>query len=142
MSGELKASEEWVRAEPAPKERRRWRRKKKAPPVTRSEVLLAGLKRIALVLVISCALLTGTALLLVHYSEMAASRAFPLVFYGGGALLAFSGFAGATTGPSMDWMPVGGYDHEDRARGMSNAIVYGGFGVALIIVGAVLDAKL
>jgi hypothetical protein len=142
MSGELKASAEWVPTDPVPEKRRRWRRKEKAHPVTRGEVLLAGLKRIALVLVISCALLTGAALLLVRYSDTAASRAFPLVFYGGGALLALSGFAGATTGPAMDWMPMRGYDYEDRVRGMNNALVYGFFGVALIIVGAVLDSKL
>jgi hypothetical protein len=140
MSGELRSQADWVQPDPVPEKRRR--RKEKMPPVTRGEVLLAGLKRIVIVLVILCALLTGAALLLVHYSGMAASRAFPLAFYAGGAFLALGGFLGASTGPSMDWMPVRGYDSQDRVRGVNNAVVYGGFGVALIVVGAVLDAKL
>jgi hypothetical protein len=94
------------------------------------------------VLVILVGLVTGAALLLVHYADMEASRAFPLAFYGGGALIAMSGFLGSTTGPSLDWMPVTGYDAADRARGVSNSFVYGAFGVALILLGAVFDAKL
>jgi hypothetical protein len=39
-------------------------------------------------------------------------------------------------------MPEGGYDHAARERGLNNSVVYGGFGVALIVVGAVLDAYL
>jgi hypothetical protein len=140
MSGELTSQAEWAPPEVGP-EKRRWR-KEKAPPVTRAEVLLAGLKRIAITLVILVGLIAGAALLLVHYSDMETSRAFPLAFFAGGAFLALGGFLGATTGPSVDWMPEGGYDYEDRARGLSNSAVYGGFGIALIIVGAVLDAYL
>jgi hypothetical protein len=140
MSGELKASADWV-TDPVPEKRRLWRRKEKPPPVTRKEVLVAGLKRIVVVLVILCGLLTGAALLLVHYRHMTTARAFPLTFYGGGAFLALGGFLGASTGPSADWMPVRGYDYQDRARGVNNSFVYGAFGVALIVVGAVLDSK-
>jgi hypothetical protein len=141
MSGELNASADWVTPSPVPEKRRR-RRKEKKPPVTPREVLLGGLKRIAIVLAILGALLTGIALLLVHYSGMAASRAFPLTFYAGGAFLALGGFLGASTGPSTDWIPIRGYDYQDKARGMNNSFVYGAFGVALILVGAVLDSKL
>lgn len=141
MSGELKAQEDWVPTSPAPEKRRRWRKEKK-PPVSAGQVLLAGLKRIVIVLVILVGLVTGAALLLVHYADMEASRAFPLAFYGGGALIAMSGFLGSTTGPSLDWMPVTGYDAADRARGVSNSFIYGAFGVALILLGAVFDAKL
>jgi len=55
---------------------------------------------------------------------------------------ALGGFLGATTGPSLDWMPERGYGYEDRQQGLNRAVVYGGFGVALIVVGAVLDAYL
>jgi hypothetical protein len=140
MSGELKAGSDWAPSGPVPEARRP--RKEKRPPVTRGQILLAGLKRIMIVLVILVGLIAGVALLLVHFSDMAASRAFPLAFFAGGAFIALSGFLGAATGPSVDWMPEGGYGHEDRQQGLNNAVVYGGFGVALIVVGAVLDAYL
>jgi hypothetical protein len=140
MSGELQSQ-----ADPAPTdvvpEKRRWR-KEKAPPVTRAEVLVAGLKRIAITLVILVGLIAGVAVLLIHFSDMEASRAFPLAFFVGGAFITLGGFLGASTGPAMDWMPEGGYGYGDRARGLSNSAVYGGFGIALIAVGAVLDAYL
>ena len=140
MSGELRSQADWAPPEVVPEKRRR--RKEKAPPVTRAEVLAAGLKRIAITLVILVALITGVAVLLMHFAEMEASRAFPLAFFAGGAFLTLGGFLGATTGPSFDWMPAGGYGYDARARGINNSVVYGGFGIALIVVGAVLDAYL
>ena len=138
MSGELKA--EW--SPPAPVTEPRRLRKEKTPPVTRGQVLLAGLERIVIVLVILVGLVAGAALLLVQFSDLEASRAFPLAFFAGGAFIALGGFLGAMTGPSMDWMPETGYDYQDRAHGLNGSVVYGGFGVALIVVGAVLDAYL
>jgi len=140
MSGELKAGPDWVPSAPVAEARRP--RKEKTLPVTRRQVLLAGLKRIAIVLAILLTLISVVGLLLVHFSDMTAARAFPLAFFAGGAFIGLGGFLGATTGPSADWMPQGGYDHADRERGLSNSAVYGGFGIALIIVGAVLDAYL
>ena len=140
MSGELKAPADWIPPGPVPEARRP--RKEKMPPVTRGQVLLAGLKRIVIVLVILVALVAAAALLLVQFSDMEASRAFPLAFFAGGAFIALGGFLGATTGPSMDWMPEGGYDFADRQHGLNSSLVYGAFGVALIAVGAVLDAYL
>jgi hypothetical protein len=84
MSGELKANADWALPEPVPEKRRL--RKEKKLPVTRGQVLLAGLKRIAIILVILVGLIAGAALLLVHFSDMAASRAFPLAFFAGGAV--------------------------------------------------------
>jgi len=140
MSGELRSDEGWVPADPVAGKRRR--RKVKSPPVTRGQVLVAGLKRIAIILVVLSALIVAVALLIVQFSDMDASRAFPLAFFVGGAFIALSGFFSGTTGPSQDWMPEGGYDSEDRASGVNSSIVYGAFGIALIVVGAVLDAKL
>ena len=140
MSGELKSQADWAAPEAAPEKRRP--RKEKAPPVTRRQMVVAGLKRIAITLVILVGLIAGAAVLLVHYSDMRPSRAFPLAFFVGGAFITLGGFLGATTGPAMDWMPEGGYGYEDRARGLNNSAVYGGFGIALIAVGAVLDAYL
>lgn len=77
MSGELKAGSDWATPEPIPEARRP--RKEKTLPVTRGRVLIAGLKRIAVVLAILLTLIS---------------------------------------------------------------VVYGSFGVALIVVGAVLDAYL
>jgi hypothetical protein len=135
MSGELKAEADWAVPEPVPEKRRR--RKEKKLPVTRGQVLLAGLKRIVIVLAILVALIAGVALLLVRFADMEASRAFPLAFFLGGAFIALGGFLGATTGPSWDY-----YELDDREYWLNNSIVYGAFGVALIVVGAVLDAKL
>ena len=140
MSGELKADSDWIPTWPVPEVRQR--RKEKSAPVTRGQVLLAGLKRIVIVLVILAGLISVAAWLLVHFSDLAASRAFPLAFFVGGASIALGGFLGATTGPSLDWMPEGGYGYEDRQHGLNEALVYGGFGVALILVGVALDSYL
>jgi MFS family permease len=140
MSGELKAESDWVPSAPPAEARRP--RKEKTLPVTRGQVLLAGLKRIAIVLAILLTLISVVALLVVHFADTTASRAFPLAFFAGGAVIGLGGFLGATTGPSADWMPEGGFDHEAREQGLNNSVVYGGFGVALIVVGAVLDAYL
>lgn len=139
MSGELKVSADW--APPGPIVQERPRREKKLP-VTRRQVLLAGITRSLIVLTVLSALIAGAGLLTVHFSDMETSRAFPLAFFGGGALITLGGFLGATTGPSTDWMPEGGYDYEDREHGFNNSVVYGAFGIALIAVGAVLDAYL
>ena len=140
MSGELRSQADWAPPEVVP-EKRRWR-KKKTPPVTRREVLAAGLKRIAITLVILVGLIAGVAVLLIHFSDMEASRAFPLSFFLGGAFLTLGGFLGATTRPAFDWMSETGYGYDARAHGLSNSVVYGGFGIALIVVGVVLDAYL
>ena len=140
MSGELKAGSDWIPVEPVPEARRP--RKEKTLPATRGQVLIAGLKRIVIVLAILVALISGAALLVVYSSDTTASRAFPLAFFAAGAFIALGGFLGATTGPSGNWMPVRGYDFEDRQQGLNRSVVYGGFGVALIVVGAVFDAYL
>jgi hypothetical protein len=140
MSGELRAEADWVPATPVGEARRP--RRKKTLPVTRGQVLLAGLKRIAIVLALLLTLISVAALLVLHFSDTTASRVFPLAFVVGGAFIGLSGFLGATTGPSADWMPEGGYDHEAREQGLNNSLVYGAFGVALIVVGFVLDAYL
>lgn len=140
MSGELKAQADWIPSGPVPAVRRP--RREKTVPVTRGQVLSGGLKRIALVLLILVDLVAAAAVALVHFSGMEASRALPLAFFAGGSVVALGGFLGASTGPSADFMPVRGYDAEDRRQGLSNSVVYGAFGVALIVIGAVLDAKL
>ena len=140
MSGELRSQADWAPPEVLPQKRRR--RREKTPPVTRRQVLLAGLKRIAITLVILVGLIAGAAVLLIHFAGMDASRAFPLAFFLGGAFITLGGFLGATTGPAFDWMPEAGYGYDARAHGLSNSVVYGGFGIALIVVGAVLDAYL
>ena len=141
MSGELGAPADWVTPSPAPEKRPR-ARKEKTPPVTRWQVLIAGLKRIAIVLIILVALVMGVAVLMVQFTDMEGSRALTLAFFGCGVFIALGGFLTGTAGPSRDWMSEGGYDAEYRARAVNSSIVYGAFGVALIVVGAVLDATL
>jgi hypothetical protein len=117
--------------------------------VTRRQVLLAGIRRMLIVFVLLSAAVAGVALLIVQLSDMKASRAFPLAFYLGGALIALGGFLSAQTG-QVTGLPWGrgalpaerGLGYEEREKALNNAIVYAGFGIALIVVGAVLDAKL
>ena len=140
MSGELKAQEDWSPTGPVAEPRRA--RKKKALPVTPGQVLWVGLKRTALILLILVDLVAAAALVLVHFAGMEPKRALTLAFFLGGSAIALGGFLGATTGPSADWMPIRGYDAEDKRQGMNSSVIYGVFGVLLILVGAVLDAKL
>jgi len=136
MSGELRAESDWTPSRPDEKVRRR---KAKVVPSTRGRVLLAGLRRSVVVLVLVAAVVCGAALLMVHLADMSPSRAFPLAFYLGGALIAGGGFFGAMTGPSADWMPEGGFGRHEHETALNQSAVYGFFGVLLILVGAVVD---
>jgi predicted nucleic acid-binding Zn ribbon protein len=117
--------------------------------VTRQQVFLAGIRRMLIVFVLLSAAAAGVALLFIWLMDARASRAFPLVFYLGGALIALGGFLSAQTGQQTGF-PWGrgnlpaerGLGVEERQKAFSNAIVYAGFGIALIVVGVVLDAKL
>ena len=51
---------------------------------------------------------------------MSPSRAFPLAFYLGGALIAVGGFLGAMAGPSADWMPEGGFGRYERQTALEH----------------------
>ena len=139
MSGELRAEADWA---PTAQEAGRPSRPDKPPPVTRREVLIAGLRRIAIILVVLLALVTGLALLLMSLGDMNASRAFTLAFLVGGAFIAVAGFLMGTTGPAWDVMPGYGYDYEDREVGINRSFVYGSFGVVLVLIGIALDAFL
>ena len=119
LSGELRAESAREPSKPDEKVRRR---KEKEVPATRGRVLIAG-----------------AALLMVRVGDMSPSRAFPLAFYLGGALIAVGGFLGAMAGPSADWMPEGGFGRYERQTALNRSVVYGAFGVLLISVGAVID---
>jgi uncharacterized membrane protein YidH (DUF202 family) len=140
MSGELKAQADWVSTAEIPEQRPA--REEKSPPVTRRQILIAGLRRSAIILVILFTLVAALALLLMRFGDMDASRAFPLAFFVGGAFITLGGFLAATTGPSYDWMPERGVDQERRQIGINNSLVYGSFGIVLIVVGVVLDTLL
>ena len=136
LSGERRPESTWTPSKPDEKVRRR---KEKEVPATRGRVLIAGLRRSVIALLILSALVCGAALLLVRVGDMNASRAFPLAFYLGGALIAVGGFLGAMAGPSADWMPEGGFGRYERQTALNRSVVYGAFGVLLISVGAVID---
>jgi hypothetical protein len=147
MSGELKISADWVPPGLVPEKHRS--RPEKMPPVTRRQVLLAGIRRMLIVFIFLSAAVVGAALLIVLFSGMKGSRAFPLAFFLGGALIAVGGFLSAQTGQitGLPWgpgalPPAQGYSFEERETAFSNAVAYAAFGVALIVVGAVLDAYL
>lgn len=136
LSGELRSEATWTPAEPDEKVPRR---KEKEVPSTRGRVLIAGLRRSAIALVVLSALVCGAALLVVKVRGMSPSRAFPLAFYLGGALIAVGGFLGAMAGPSADWMPEGGFGRYERQTALNRSVVYGAFGVLLIAVGAIIE---
>jgi hypothetical protein len=140
MSGELRTESDWTPTKPEEKVRRRQKTsKRKEVPSTRGRVLLAGLRRSIVALVLMAAVICGAALLIVHFSDMSPSRVFPLAFYLGGAFIALGGFLGAMTGPSVDWIPEGGFGRYDHETALNRSAVYGVFGVLLIGVGAVID---
>ena len=136
LSGELRAQSSWEPSDPTRKTRSR---EEKRPPSGRGRVILAGLRRSALVLILLAALICGAAVLMVKSGDMPPERAFPLAFYIGGAIIAGGGFFGATTGPVADWAPEGGFEYGDHAAALNRAFVYGVFGVLVILVGGLID---
>ena len=139
MSGELRVEADWAPTEPPAG---RPSRPEKTAPVTRREVLVAGLVRIAGILVTLVALVSAVAFLFMWLGDMNASRAFTLAFLVGGAFIAVAGFLMGTTGPAWDVMPDHGYGYERREVGINRSFVYGSFGVVLVLIGIALDALL
>ncbi len=140
MSGELRAGSDWAPGDPAAKPRRR--KKEKAAPQTRGRVILAGMRRFVVILVLLSGLAALIGALFVWFRDSDPARAFPLSFIIVGALLAGSGFLGATSGPSADWMPEAGFERGEREHAFNMSFVYGAFGVALVCIGLALDALL
>jgi hypothetical protein len=140
MSGELNAPADWVPPGPVAEEHRI--KKEKPLPRTRREVVVAGIRRMLFILALLVGLVALAGVLIVQFSDTQPARAFTLSFYLGGALIAGGGVLGATTGPSADWMPAGGFDRAERDRAFNMSFVYGTFGVALIAVGVLLDSLL
>jgi hypothetical protein len=140
MSGELNAPADWVPPGPVAEEHRI--KKEKPLPRTRRQVVLGGLRRVVIILALLVGLIALVGLLLVEFKGTKPARAFPLAFYLGGALIAGGGVLGATSGPSRNWRPVGGFDRAEREHAFNMSFVYGFFGVALIGVGVLLDSLL
>jgi hypothetical protein len=139
MSGELNAPADWVPPGPVAAEHRI--KKEKPLPRTRRQVVLAGIRRIVIILALLVGLIALVGLLLVEFKGMKPARAFPLAFYLGGALIAAGGVLGATTGP-MYGMPVAGISRSEHEHAVNWSFVYGFFGVTLIAVGVLLDSVL
>jgi hypothetical protein len=135
MTGELTTGDAWTESEPATS---RPRRKKKATPATRHQVLLRGIARLAAAIVLLSLIAIASGLLLVLFFDESASRAIPLGFYLTGSFVAIGGFLHATGGSR--YAVVGNQAVKERAIGSS--ISYGALGVAVILVGAGLDAVL
>ncbi|HEV8602340.1 MAG TPA: hypothetical protein VGQ68_02985 [Gaiellaceae bacterium] len=135
LSGELEARAEWTPPGPVAEQHRP--KKEKAPPATWSGALLSGLRRFILILALLAALLGGAALLLVQLSDTEPSRAFPLAFYLGGAVITLGGFLHAA-GSSAPYY----FEREEREAAFTMSFAYVAFGVALVVIGAVLDSVL
>jgi hypothetical protein len=132
LSEELRAPAGW--APPGPVAEEYKPKKVKRLPRTRKEVLLHGLRRLAIILGL---LAGGTALiafLIVQLADTSADRTFTLAYYiAGGGLLA-TAFLGST-GSEVDWY----WDRGEREEAFNYAFVYALFGFLLIGVAVLLE---
>jgi FtsH-binding integral membrane protein len=134
MSGELRASEDWAVAEPRGERRRRWARKEKTPPRTRKEVVLRGLRRLAITLVLIAGATALVALLVVQLAGTSPERTFALAFiFVGAGLLALAFFH--QSGQESEWYR----DREEHEVALNWSTVYALFGVLMLAIGLTLD---
>jgi hypothetical protein len=135
LSSELQAPADWTAPGPVAEEYKP--KKVKQPPRTRREVLLRGLRRLAIILGL---LAGGTALaafLIVQLWDTSVDRTFTLAYYvAGGGLLAVA-FLGSTGG-DVDWY----WDRGEREEAFNFSFVYALFGFLLIGVAVLLEVVL
>ena len=135
LGSELQAPTEWTAPGPVAEEYKP--KKVKLPPRTRKEVVLRGLRRLAITLGL---LAGGTALvafLIVQLWDASVDRTFPVAYYvaGAGALaVAFMG----STGGEVDWY----WDRGEREEAFNYSFVYALFGFLLIGVAVLLEVVL
>ena len=140
LSGELRAEEAPVLGRPPPRKRlrNRLRRRPKPPPKTWPEAIARGLVRFAVVLAVMAALVLAVAFSLVWLADMESDRALTLSFLLGGVLVLAGGFFSSAAPIETDYY----YDVSDREHMISNTFVYAAIGIALVLIGVVLDATL
>ncbi len=135
LGSELQAPADWTAPGPVAEEYKP--KKVKLPPRTRKEVLLRGLRRLAITLAL---LAGGTALvafLLVQFADTSVDRTFTLAYYiAGGGLLAAAFFG--STGSEVDWY----WDRGEREEAFNYSFVYALFGFLLIGVAVLLETVL
>jgi hypothetical protein len=135
MSSELRAAEAY-----APRRPSRWRawrtRPRKPPPTTTRRAIFDGVKRYLIVLAAAGAALVGIAFLLV-LAGARPERAFPLVFYLGGVLIAGGGaFSAADVGGS-DWY----WSQDEKEQRVSMSVVLVAVGLPIVAVGVLIDSQ-
>jgi hypothetical protein len=132
LTEELRTPTDWTAPGPVAEEYKP--KKVKRPPRTRKEVLLHGLRRLAIIVGL---LAGGTALiafLIVQLAGTSVDKTFTLAYYvAGGGLLAVT-FLGST-GSEVDWY----WDRGEREEAFNYAFVYALFGFLLIGVAVLLE---
>jgi hypothetical protein len=136
MSGELRASEEWVPARPEPVHESRRRRKERQPPTTWTEALVQGLARFAAVIAVVTAAIVLVALLFVWLKNANARTTFPRAFYMGGALFTVVAVLGGARRTRA------GVSADPSRRSVNWSVVYAAIGVALVGIGIALETLL
>ena len=131
-----------MRAEPARKPpsapgRLRRRRKQQRPaPTTRLGVILGGVGRFLLVLATLSTLISLAALLLIWLAGTDPKRAFMIMFFLGGAVLAGGGVAASADLGGSDYY----WDQQEKEQRVSYSFVFVAVGLPLIAVGLLLEA--
>lgn len=135
MSGELRADAGWV--PPGPVEQRYRPRKEKVLPRTTREVVLYGLRRLAITFGLLAGATALVAFLVVELAGTSPDRTFALAYiFVGAGLMALAFFH--QTGAESHWYR----DREEQEVAFNWSTVYLLFGVLLAGIGVVLDVLL
>ena len=115
---------------------RRERRARPAPTTTRRAILV-GLRRFVVVLAILAAVTFALGWAIAHFGDRDLRHTLSNTFYIVGALCVGGAFFSSAAPISTPYY----YGHAGRARAVSNAFVYVALGLALLVVGALLDER-
>jgi hypothetical protein len=130
LSGELR--------EPVPpKPKRRRARRERPVPTTTRQAILVGLRRFVVVLAILAATTFALGWAIAHFGDRDLRHTLSNTFYIVGALCVGGAFFSSAA-------PIGTpyyYGVSGRARAVSSAFVYVALGLALLVVGALLDER-
>jgi uncharacterized membrane protein YedE/YeeE len=133
MSGELRVEDR------APAKRRPIRRRKRQRrvPQTTREAIVAGVIRFAFVLAIVGGLTFGIGWAIAHFTDRDVRHTLSNTFYLAGALCVGGAFFTSAAPISTPYY----YGHAGRARAVANSFAYVAIGLALLVIGAILDTR-
>jgi len=132
MSGELR-----VEPPPAPSRPARRRRRERAVPQTNRQAIVAGVRRFALVLLIVGAVTFGIGWAVAHFTDRDLRHTLSNTFYLAGAFCVGAAFFTSAAPISTPYY----YGHAGGARAVANSFAYVAIGLALLVIGALLDTR-